>query len=470
MSWESPTTIYMVYVTDNQYSESSKKLIYSPAVARQGYVIYNPKITMEINKIGSFEFTLPKTNPEYDNVRSMESCVIVEKYYNDPVHYDPENNNPISEVWRGRVISRETDFFSNAQIVCEGVLGSLRDHVIVGGMKTLTNPKAYSGSSSGFTVDSVLTRLTLFPEKISTWSTTTNVGRDAQLQPSWNILTHPNTHPIAKNEGIFAIEQYEETDNISVLDALNMLIEKYPIFLRKTDKNFSTENPLLYHYSVLDDHEYQSNQKIEFGSNLLDLSEMIDFSSLYTLVWAFGKENKSKVKLNLSTLKGYDDGTFQIPEKLIQAWYDASIGDLNAMYYGPIVHKELVNAYGYIEKVLDFPEISKAEELRDKAIAKFKKDVEYSVQINLKAVDLSLINVDYNEFEIGDFVQVISVPHGINTNTICSKIVLDLESPSNNEYSFGLNFRSLTDRQAKTDKQNSQLYDAAKNSIYQEKG
>ena len=467
MSWESPTTIYMVYVTDNQYSESSKKLIYSPAVARQGYVIYNPKITMEINKIGSFEFTLPKTNPEYDNVRSMESCIIVEKYYNDPVHYDPENNNPISEVWRGRVISRETDFYSNAQIVCEGILGALRDHIVIGGMKALTDPKLYT--QHGLSLDGVLYKVGLIIDNPGTrWTSTSNLYREITLQPSGAILSNSN-HPIYKNEGIYAIEQYEETENITCLDALNMLIEKYPIFLRHSDPYFSVNTPQTIHYSVIDDHEYVSNQKIEFGSNLLDLSEMINFSSLYTLAWAFGKENKSKVKLNLSTLKGYDDGTFQIPENLLPGLDLKTTGNLNDIYYGPIVHKELVNAYGYIEKVLDFPEISKAEELRDKAISQFKKDVDYSVQINLKAVDLSLINVDYNEFEVGDFVQVISVPHGINTNTICSKIVLDLESPSNNEYSFGLNFKSLTDRQAKTDKQNSQLFDAAKNSIYQEK-
>ena len=465
MSSHDPVTIYSVYVTDNKYSEDSKRLIYSPSAVPQGYTITNAKITMEINKIGSFEFTLPRTNPEFDNVKSMESCVIVERcYYNDTI-LDMKHEARIEEIWRGRVISRELDFYANAQIICEGILGALRDHILIGGMKALTDPSRWQ-DLGGITVARVLQDLTSVynTEDQGSYNReyTGNKGRDIRLQPSYKILTN-SSHPINKNDGIFKIEQYEETDNINCLDALDMLLEKYPIFLRGKDASYGQERPLTMFYSVYDDHDYISNQKIEFGSNMLDLSEAIDFSSIYTLMWAFGKENKSGVKLNLSSLSGFDDGTYSIPANLMPGV------EIGQVYSGPIIHKELVNLYGYIEKVMDFPEISTATELRDKAIAKFSKDIDYSVQINLKAIDLSLIDVDYNDFQVGDFVRVISIPHGINTNTICSKIVLDLGSPSNNEYTFGLNFKSLTDRQVKTDKQNAQLYDAAKNSVYQEK-
>lgn len=452
--------LYTVYATDNKYSESSKRLLYSPIASQHGYTIINPKITMEINKVGSFEFTLPKTNPEFDYVKSMETCIIVEQNYED-------NYQQIAkEVWRGRVISRELDFYSNAQIICEGILGALRDHIIVGGMKSLTS----SVGEEGIKLPYILRILANCQTGAGGYYRYTgNQGREIDLHPSYNLYLNSSS-PVITGEGAFKIEPYEETDSITCLDALNMLLEKYPIFLRYKDTGYDENDyhpfsitPMSIFYSAFDDHDYISNQQIEFGSNLIDLSEMIDFSSIYTLMWAFGKENKSGVKLDLSSQAGYSDSTYQIPSSLITGL------TFGTTYHGPLIHKELVNLYGYIEKVMDFPEASTAQDLREKAIAKFSKDIDYAVQINLKAVDLSLVNVDYNEFQVGDFVRVISIPHGINTNTICSKIVLDLESPSNNEYTFGLNFKSLTDRQVKTDKQNAQLYDAAKNSVYQEK-
>lgn len=457
--------LYTVFITDNKYSESSKKLLYSPIASMHGYTIINPKITMEINKVGSFEFTLPRTNPEFENVKSMETCVIVEQNYED------DYQQTAKEVWRGRVISRELDFYSNAEIICEGFLGSLQDHMIIGGMKALTNPKLYE---TGMSLWQVMFRLCTFYSGSSGgfgWTFTTNPGREVRFQPSGKILGN-QSHPVNSNEGAYKVQQFEETDDISCLEALNILTEKYPIFLRKNDPfyaQYGTIEPLTMYVSAIDDHEYISDQTIEFGSNLIDLSEMLDFSSLYTVMWAFGQTKKDGVRVTLGGQIGYSDDTYEIPDKLIPAIEVNATGNLNNENYGALVHKELLKTYGYIERSVEFPEVPLSKELLEKSLAKFNRDIAYSVQISLKAIDLSLMNVNYAEFEIGDFVRVISAPHGINTNTICSRIVLDLGTPSNNEYTFGLNFKSLTARQASIDKQNSQLYEAAKNSVYQEK-
>ena len=84
-----------------------------------------------------------------------------------------------------------------------------------------------------------------------------------------------------------------------------------------------------------------------------------------------------------------------------------------------------------------------------------------ATSIEISAIYLKLLGVDVDRLEVGKFVHVSSPPHGIDSNFLCSKIVLDLLEPDRSEYTFGLVFTALTDKQIATNKLSENSYKTA---------
>ena len=87
---------------------SDGDLLYAPNMTNLGYICTSPKLTMELNKAGSLEFTLPATNPSYNAYSKLKSIISVE-----------ENGN---SIWRGRVLDDTKDIYLNKDVMCEGEL------------------------------------------------------------------------------------------------------------------------------------------------------------------------------------------------------------------------------------------------------------------------------------------------------------------------------------------------------------
>ena len=97
-------------------------LIHDDAVPGFDLKLYDPKLTIQQSSSGSFIFSCTKDNPGYDYIKRLSTTIIVE--------------NDSGELWRGRVIQEEEDFYFNRKFTCEGELGYLND--------TLQPPHAYS--------------------------------------------------------------------------------------------------------------------------------------------------------------------------------------------------------------------------------------------------------------------------------------------------------------------------------------
>lgn len=155
-----------------------------------------------------------------------------------------------------------------------------------------------------------------------------------------------------------------------------------------------------------------TSQVIRFGENLLDFNEYIDASSVFTSVLPLGKDMGSgRVKLSETYL---DDA-------------------------------EAINVFGMIIRIVVFDNATTEAQLRELATAYLRTGVEASVTIRIKAVDLHLLDVDTERIRLGDSVRVVSKPHNVDSYFICTKMTLDLQNPSNNEYTFGNIKKTLTD-------------------------
>lgn len=70
--------------------------------------IFSPSVELELNKTGSFSFTIRPDHPNYGLIQKLKTIITV--YQNDYL------------LFRGRVLDEEIGFHNEKKIVCEGDL------------------------------------------------------------------------------------------------------------------------------------------------------------------------------------------------------------------------------------------------------------------------------------------------------------------------------------------------------------
>ena len=81
----------------------------------EGYQIFNPKVELELNKTGQFEFTIYNDHPYFDRLKRLKSIITV---YQDGFL-----------LFRGRILNDEQGFHNEKQVSCEGELAFLVDSI-----------------------------------------------------------------------------------------------------------------------------------------------------------------------------------------------------------------------------------------------------------------------------------------------------------------------------------------------------
>ena len=89
--------------------------LYSPHLVNDGYGVISPKLTVELNKSGSLSFILPPSNVMYDSIQKLKTIITV-----------MQDNE---EIFRGRVLHDEKDFYNRKNVYCEGELSFLLDSI-----------------------------------------------------------------------------------------------------------------------------------------------------------------------------------------------------------------------------------------------------------------------------------------------------------------------------------------------------
>ena len=77
--------------------------------------VLNAKLTLEVNKTGSLEFSIYPDHPYYSNIAKLKTIITV--YQDDLL------------LFRGRVLNDEQGFWNEKQVVCEGQLAFLLDSI-----------------------------------------------------------------------------------------------------------------------------------------------------------------------------------------------------------------------------------------------------------------------------------------------------------------------------------------------------
>lgn len=350
------------------------KLLYAPHLSREGCGVFSPKLTVELNKAGSCEFVVPPNNVMYDDLSKLKTIITV--FQNG------------DELFRGRILNDEKDFYKQKRTYCEGELAFLLD--------SKQRPYTFEGDVKD-----------LFRQYIENHNSRVETAKQFTV----GNVTVEYEHESA----------YAENDNYSTtFDEVNeKLIDTVGGYL-KTRGSGDTR-----YIDWMAESGDENTQTIEFGINLLDISEYISADNIFTVLIPIGatvydEDGNANGKLTISDI---NDGKDYIENEIA------------------------ISLFGRIEETAEWSEVEDVNELKTLGEETLSMNIELSVTLTVKAVDMHILNVNTERIKLGDWVRVISVPHGLDRQFQCTKIVYDLENPEQNEYTFGLSFTSLTEKQ-----------------------
>lgn len=353
------------------------QLLHSPHLVQEGCGVFSPKLTVELNKAGSLEYTMPPNHLLYDKIQKLKSEITVLQ-------------NGV-EKFRGRVLNDEKDFYKQKKTHVEGELAYLLD--------SIQRPYSFSGS-----VDK------LFAQLINNHNARVDTNKQftvGNVTISGTISCNSNDYPNTYDE-----IQKQIVENLGGYLQTRLSNGTRYIDLIAASTNEGTVNT--------------TSQTIEFGRNLLDITEHISAENIYTVLIPVGAQlkdaegNITETKLTIGSVNGGKD----------------YVEDTTA-----------INLFGRIEEKAEWNEVENATELMNLGKDLLAKNIEQAVSLTVKAVDLHLLDVNVDEINVGDWVRVISLPHGLDKEFQCRKIVYDMDNPDKNEYSFGVDFTTLTEQQ-----------------------
>ncbi len=368
------------------------------------YPISDARPELELNKTGSFSFSIYPEHPHIGAIRKMRSIVTI--YQGDYL------------LFRGRVLNTEEGFYNEMQVTCEGELAFLLDSVIA--------PEGAKESPIKKTPKQYLTDIiTKHNERMGTsvWKKfgvgVVDLGKDS------------DGNKIAEQKADFYAEEYKTS-----WDLINdNLINVYAGYLWVTDGTDEEGNAIrvINYYADLN---FPSNQTIELGKNLLDVKKTTKGEEIATAIIPVGGSGDSKVtiaELDNGEVKRID---FEGEEAIIYKQGDYIYCD------------KAVEKYGWIFQLASYNEIETAEALQSEVIKDLQNKAVMTSAIELTAADLAGIK-GVNPFRLGVKIIAKSKPHdleAIDTDSgfLVKKLSLDILNPSNNKLTINDTYLTYT--------------------------
>jgi hypothetical protein len=291
--------------------------------------------------------------------------------------------------FRGRVLYANDDYHGRRTITCEGERCLLGDGI----MRPYKYPNPLPSD--------------IFQEVINNYNQQMTNYAFKQFLPGRCDISPWDNQPV------FASEEPE-----THLAVLNKLVELYRGFLTFTDDPDTGQRVINWVY----DPARESSQQIEFGENLLDFTiteaNNPDFATTiipYGAKTTAGKETGQR--LTITEVNGGKDYVTNEQAKAI---------------------------YGNIVTTITWDEVTDATKLRERAAAALATRSVLASSLELSALDLSIMDKSVDSFSAGDYVRVVSKPHGVDTTFQLTQMTEDLLHPEKSRIILGKDTPALT--------------------------
>ena len=332
--------------------------------------LVSAKLYFESNKVDRFGFEILPTHPCFNNIKKLKSIISV---------FAIKNTNEYEKLFEGRIPELDKDFNNIGEAEAEGVLSYFRD--------SIQRPFEFH-----------------------------------DITPEDFLKEIVNRH----NEGVDETKRFEVGD-VTVTGNLYRMNEKYVTTLeilndRLIDRlggyfrvRYVGDKKII---DYLKDFDGVNAQTIEFGENLLDLTQVTTAADVYSVVIPIGAQDEDG---NALTIKSVNDGKDYLE------------------------NHEAIALYGRREAVVEFSDVTLASNLKTKGEEHLQSTIEESLTIEMKAVDLSLINHNIQAFRMYDWVKVISKPHSIIKSFLLKKMEINLIDPTDSYIQLGQIIKGISD-------------------------
>ena len=212
-------------------------LVYSSGYQEPRTSVLAPKCTIEIGKASTLSFVLLPTHYLYESLFKLRTDI--KAFFGE------------TQIFNGRVLSLERDFFNQKTITCEGDLAFLLDSLQPPRVATMTPSQLFSAMVGEH-----------------------NIQVNSNRQFTVGIVDIP----LADSSEEFEDTSYRETKSAMETD----LLGRFGGYLRTRVVNGTV---------YLDWLKLQNdvcNQTLQFGTNILDISEQVFASNIYTVLLPTG--------------------------------------------------------------------------------------------------------------------------------------------------------------------------------------
>lgn len=338
------------------------RLLYSSQYGATDRALIQPRMKLEMGKAGSLSFTILPSHYLYNEIHEMTTVVTV---YCDDV-----------ELFRGRMLKFQDDFFKQRKVSCESNLAYLLDSVVYPFKQTMT--------VSDF-VDACL--------------------NDHNLQmEAWKRFTLGNvTIDEASTSVKFELSSNQQTSSVLESEVLNV----YGGFLRTRYENGTQYLDYIKEYGISGD------RPIRFGWNIESLERTSDGKDLYTMLMPVGKDDITIAEVNQGSR------FLPVSQEMVQR-------------YGTIIK---THSFSNVSKPAELKQKA-LKYIQDNF--KGERALGIDETFKIKALDMHMLDGSIDQIVIGCKAAIVSQPHGLDILKDCIAIEYNFEDPSQNTYEFGI--------------------------------
>lgn len=393
----------------------AKLLLYRPNDPQA--LVLSPKLTREVSKGGSLVFTMTRDHAQYDMLQKLSTVVQVRR--------------DGKEIWRGRVLKHEADFYNRRVVYCEGALSYFNDSSIT--------PFNYKGTLRQFLQHLIDAHNDQVKSKMKCFQLGTVTAALGNLVVQFGDA---DQYGVGEDYG-------------KVWDILDKLVLKVFGGYFYCGFDAATGYNVLNYCDQAVEAKRQTAQKIEYGRNLLNLSETTDATDLYTRIYPIGNKHTVDTSKWYYKLMWWRDpskdkheerwGIMEADAATVAQYLPASSYSYN-LEEGWIQNDTAVQKFGIITRIVEL-DTDSANDTFAAGVQALQQNYAMKTSYVIRAVDLVDAGYDTDRLDFSMYSHIISKPHSVDAVMLCTKLVEPLEKPAQKEFTFGMTRRTLTDRQ-----------------------
>lgn len=393
----------------------AKLLLYRPNDPQA--LVLSPKLTREVSKGGSLVFTMTRDHAQYDMLQKLSTVVQVRR--------------DGKEIWRGRVLKHESDFYKRRVVYCEGALSYFNDSSIT--------PFNYKGTLRQFLQHLIDAHNDQVKSKMKCFQLGTVTAALGNLVVQFGDA---DQYGVGEDYG-------------KVWDILDKLVLKVFGGYFYCGFDAATGYNVLNYCDQAVEAKRQTAQKIEYGRNLLNLSETTDATDLYTRIYPIGNKHTVDTSKWYYKLMWWRDpskdkheerwGIMETDAATVAQYLPASGYSYN-LEEGWIQNDTAVQKFGIITRIVEL-DTDSANDTFAAGVQALQQNYAMKTSYVIRAVDLVDAGYDTDRLDFSMYSHIVSTPHSVDAVMLCTKLVEPLEKPAQKEFTFGMTRRTLTDRQ-----------------------